>query len=72
MVTMRAQVALPGGVARLDLSHSRTVAVVGEAMTWGGLIFPVAQKNPEVLDPGVSDIYCYGTLYQIHSLMWTS
>ena len=72
VVAMRAQVVLPGGVARFDLSRSRTVAAVEEAMVRDGLIFLVAQKNPEALDPGVSGTYRYGTLCQIRSLTRTS
>ena len=72
VVAMRAQVVLPGGVARFDLSRSRTVAAVEEAMVRDGLIFLVAQKNPEELDPGVSGTYRYGTLCQIRSLTRTS
>ena len=72
VVAMRAQVVLPGGVARFDLSRSRTVAAVEEAMVRDGLIFLVAQKNPEELDPGVGGTYRYGTLCQIRSLTRTS
>ena len=72
VVAMRAQVVLPGGVARFDLSRSRTVAAVEEAMVRDGRIFLVAQKDPEELDPGENGIYRYGTLCQIRSLTRTS
>ena len=72
VVAMRAQVVLPGAVARFDLSRSRTVAAVEAAMLRDGLIFLVAQKDPEELDPGEKGIYRYGTLCQIRSLTRTS
>ena len=72
VVAMRAQVVLPGAVARFDLSRSRTVAAVEAAMLRDGLIFLVAQKDPEEIDPGETGIYRYGTLCQIRSLTRTS
>ena len=55
-----------------DLSRSRTVAAVEAAMLRDGLIFLVAQKDPEEIDPGETGIYRYGTLCQIRSLTRTS
>lgn len=69
LIALRGMVILPGMVINFDISRKKSVSAVEKSMSDNQKIFLVAQKNPEVAEPGEKDIYHIGTIAQIKQIM---
>lgn len=69
MIAMRGMAVLPGMMINFDISRKKSVNAVETAMADDQRVFLVAQKDPEVADPGFKDIYHTGTISVIKQVM---
>ena len=65
MITMRGLVMMPGMTLKFDISRSRSIAAVEEAMKKDQLIWLTVQKDPQVEEPGIHDFMKTGVLSKI-------
>ena len=65
ILALRGLTVLPGMKIQLDVSREKSLEVAKRGMMHGQLIFLAAQKDIEVDDPGVGDLYSYGTLAKV-------
>lgn len=68
ILALRGLTVLPGMKIQLDVSREKSLEVAKRGMMHGQLIFLVAQKDMEVADPGVGDLYSYGTLAKVSQI----
>ncbi len=69
LLPVRDLVVFPHMVVPLDVSRSKSVKALEEAMTAQHLVFVVAQKQAEVDDPQENDLYTIGTAAKILELL---
>ncbi len=62
VIPLRGMTILPDAVIHFDLNREKSVQALEEAMVKGGRIFLVAQKNPDVDNPGGEDLCPVGTI----------
>ena len=67
-IALRDIAVLPDMIIHFDLSRSKSIQAVEQAMMDDQKIFLVAQKNPEVNDPGMDDLYTVGTIATIRKV----
>lgn len=65
VIALRGITVFPGLVIHFDLNRAKSILAVEEAMMSGQEVMLVAQKDPEVKDPGFEDIYTIGTIATI-------
>ena len=68
-VALRGLTILPDMVLHFDISRSKSVRAVEEAMNSDQTIFMVTQRDVEVEDPGINDLYSVGVIAEIKQLM---
>lgn len=61
-VALRGLTILPGMVIHFDLSREKSIEAVEQAMLADQRLLVVTQKEPEVEDPGLADVYEVGTV----------
>lgn len=70
MIALRGMTILPEMVIHFDVSREKSKKAIEEAMIEEGQkIFLVAQKDMEVDDPGIKDVYSVGTIATIRQLV---
>ena len=69
MVALRGMTVLPGTVVHFDVSRSKSIEAVHEAMSGEQKIFLVTQKDIEVQEPGQEDLYRMGTIATIKQII---
>src|ERR1700686_1389089 len=67
LLPLRAGVLFPGTLIRLPVGRPRSVALLA-TLEPGAIIGVVSQKRPEELDPGVADLYSYGTFARVQQI----
>lgn len=68
-VALRGMVILPGMMMHFDISRPRSIHAVEQAMMENEKIFLVAQRNPDVDEPGQEDLYSIGTIAYIKQVI---
>ena len=68
-VALRGMVILPGMVAHFDISRSKSIKAVEEAMMGEQKIFLVAQKDVEQEEPELEDLYRIGIIAEIKQVI---
>ena len=68
-VALRGACVLPGMIAHFDISREKSKQAVNNAMMGGQYIFLVTQKDVDVEDPGINDIYGIGTISQVKQVV---
>lgn len=68
-VALRGLAILPGYVIHFDVSREKSVLAVEQAMKLDQKIFLTAQKNTDIDDPGVDDLYKMGVIAKIHQVI---
>ena len=68
-VALRGMVILPGMVAHFDISRSKSIKAVEEAMMGEQKIFLVAQRDVEQEDPELEDLYKIGIIAEIKQVI---
>ncbi len=70
-ISLRGLVVFPSMVLHFDVGRERSVNALKAAVEKGGHIFLVAQKDPSVADPEVSDLYEIGVVAEVRQLLTT-
>lgn len=61
-VALRALTVVPGMILHFDLSRSKSILAIEQALKEQSKIFLVTQKNPETEEPALEDLYTVGTI----------
>ena len=69
IVALRGMNVLPSMLIHFDIKRKSTVKAINEAMNDSQKIFLVAQKNPEIENPVLDDIYTVGTVACIRQVI---
>ena len=69
MIALRGLVIVPHMVVHFDVGRKRSVAALNAAMKSNTPVFLVSQKDMLVDDPGIYDIYKYGTLATVKQVL---
>jgi len=69
VLTMRNTVLYPGVIFPITVGRDKSIRLIKDANKRGKIIAVVAQKNPNVEDPSIDDLYTVGTLAQIVRMM---
>jgi ATP-dependent Lon protease len=69
MLPLRGKYIFPNTVIHFDVSRSRSVKAIEEAMEQDQMIFLNNQIDPMVEDPGIDDLYRVGTLARIKQVV---
>lgn len=64
-VALRGLTILPDMIIHFDLSRSKSIVAVEQAMIGEEQLFLVTQRDPETDDPGVGDVYEVGTIASV-------
>lgn len=68
-VALRGATILPDMIVHFDISREKSIRAVEEAMTQDQKLFLVTQKNPEVEEPRLDDLYRIGTVAVIKQVV---
>lgn len=69
MVALRGMTVMPGMVVHFDISREKSIEAVQQAMVESQKIFLVAQKDFEVQDPVLEDLYTVGTVATVKQII---
>ena len=69
MLALRGKYIFPNTVIHFDVSMSKSIRAIEEAMEKDQLIFLNNQMDPTVEDPGIIDLYNVGTLAKIKQMV---
>ncbi|MEY8353803.1 endopeptidase La [Lachnospiraceae bacterium 54-53] len=69
VIALRGMTVLPKMMLHFDISRTKSVAAVEKAMVGDQKVCLVTQKNPEEADPGIDDLYQFGTVALIKQLV---
>lgn len=69
MLPLRGQYIFPNTVIHFDVSRSKSVRAIEDAMQKDQMIFLNNQIDPSIEDPGVEDLYRVGTLAKIKQVV---
>ncbi|HIV17676.1 MAG TPA: endopeptidase La [Candidatus Alectryocaccobium stercorigallinarum] len=62
VIALRGTIVMPDMIMHFDISRSKSIKAVEKAMLLDQRIFLVAQKDINVDDPNIDDVYKYGTI----------
>lgn len=68
-VALRGMTILPSMVVHFDISREKSIKAVEHAMLESQEIFVVTQRDPEVPDPGIQEMYRVGTVATVKQLL---
>lgn len=68
-IALRGTTILPGMIVHFDVSRERSVKAIEAAMLHDQKIFLITQKDPEVENPGVRDLYQIGCVAYIKQVV---
>ena len=68
-IALRGFVVLPEMIQHFDISREKSVSAVENAMVGDQKVFLVTQRDPEVGDPELEDLYQIGTIAKIKQLV---
>ncbi len=71
-IALRGLVAFPNNVVHFEVGRSKSVAAVEAAMQSSGQVFLVAQKEMDMDDPTMEDLYSYGVIAEIKQVLRVS
>ncbi|QSZ27748.1 endopeptidase La [Aceticella autotrophica] len=69
MIPLRGLTVFPYTVLHFDVEREKSVKALEEAMMRNQLVFLTTQKQPEVDDPSIEDIYKVGTITKIKQML---
>ncbi len=69
ILPLRGTVAYPDLVMPLIVGRERSIRLVDEAMNKDKMIGIITQKNPDIEDPGIDDLYTIGTIATIMKMV---
>lgn len=68
-VALRGMTILPSMIVHFDVSRDKSIKAIEYAMVSGQRLFVTAQKNADVSDPAMEDLYRIGTIVEIKQLV---
>ena len=68
-VALRGMTILPAMIVHFDISRERSVKAIEQAMLKDQKLFVVTQKDPEVSEPVLDDMYRIGTIVEIKQVI---
>ena len=68
-VALRGLVVFPNNVVHFEVARPKAIAAITWAMEHNSPVFLVAQKDINVEDPGVKDLYAYGVVSEIKQFL---
>lgn len=68
-VALRGITVLPGRAVHFDVSRDKSIKAVEKAVKNDGTLFLVSQKDTEVSEPGMGDLYGVGTVVEIKQIV---
>lgn len=68
-VALRGMTILPSMIVHFDVSRDKSVKAIERAMVSGQRLFVTAQRDPDMADPGLHDLYRVGTIVEIKQLV---
>lgn len=68
-VALRGNTVLPDMIVHFDVSRSKSIKAVEEAMLQDQKLFLVGQKDQHLEDPGQEDLYTIGTIASIKQVV---
>ena len=71
-IALRGLVVFPNNVVHFEVGRERSIAAVEWAMENTNAIFLVAQREMDVEEPGLSDLYTYGVVAEVKQVLRVS
>ena len=68
-VALRGLTVFPAMMIHFDINRKRSVAAVEKAMVSDQKVFLVTQRQPEVVEPGLPDLYQVGTIALVKQMV---
>ena len=68
ILALRGLTVLPGMKIQIDVSREKSLQVAKRGMMHDQPVFLVAQKDSGVMEPGIGDLYQYGTLAKVEQI----
>lgn len=68
-VALRGMTILPAMIVHFDISRKMSIKAVENAMLGGQRLFVVTQRDPDVADPEMKDMYRIGTIVEIKQVV---
>ncbi len=68
-VALRGLVVFPNNVVHFEVARPKSIAAITWAMEHNSPVFLVAQKDINVEDPGIKDLYTYGVVSEIKQFL---
>lgn len=69
VIALRGLTILPGTTVHFDISRDMSIKAAENAMIKDQTLFVVAQRNPEVSEPKLSELYSIGTIVKVKQLI---
>ena len=69
VIALRGLTILPGTTVHFDISREKSIKAVEAAMLDNQQLFVVAQRDPNVADPDIKDLFCVGTIVHVKQLV---
>lgn len=69
VIPLRGITIFPNMIIHFDIGREKSIKALEEVMLQGGKIFLVAQKDPEIEEPGYDDIYSIGTICKVKQIL---
>lgn len=71
-IALRGLVVFPNNVVHFEVGRSKSIAAIEAAMHNNSSVFLVAQREMDVEDPGLRDLYAYGVIAEIKQVLRVS
>ena len=68
-IALRGTTVLPGMIVHFDVNRKRSVKAIEAAMMEDQKVFLITQRNPEIENPGIRDLYQIGTVAYIKQVI---
>ena len=71
-IALRGLVVFPNNVVHFEVGRTKSIAAIEAAMHANSSVFLVAQREMDVEDPGLRDLYSYGVIAEIKQVLRVS
>ena len=69
MIALRGLTVMPGTVVHFDVSRDKSIAAIEDVMQHDQMVMLAAQKDPDIEDPGIEDIFETGTVAKVRQIV---
>ena len=71
-IALRGLVVFPNNIVHFEVGRAKSIAAIEAAMHTNSSVFLVAQKEMDVEEPGLRDLYAYGVIAEIKQVLRVS